>query len=179
MGTFVNWRNGSHDMDAGREVFETIVKRNPNAKVEAMQLDLSSLASLRKFAVDFKPSGLPLNILINQRLNIGISNWCSIDAPVSAVDSFSFNGDEEKADNHQSYVERKHQFPAMVAVLRCAANLSYLYALGDETIAFIPIDKDMSTDMSCLMDASSSIASHQTVVHSMSCDPTGECGICK
>ncbi|OMO71782.1 Short-chain dehydrogenase/reductase SDR [Corchorus olitorius] len=60
---------GVRNMNAGREVKETIVKQNPNAKVDAMALDLSSLASVRKFAADFKSSGLPLNILIN---NAGI-----------------------------------------------------------------------------------------------------------
>ncbi|KAL1086434.1 hypothetical protein V6Z11_D08G115800 [Gossypium hirsutum] len=57
------------NMTTGREVKETIAKRNPNAKIDAMELDLSSLASVRKFAADFISSGLPLNILIN---NAGI-----------------------------------------------------------------------------------------------------------
>ncbi|KAK9291340.1 hypothetical protein L1049_019285 [Liquidambar formosana] len=50
---------------AGREVKEAIVKEIPTAKVDAMQLDLSSMASIRKFASDFNSSGLPLNILVN------------------------------------------------------------------------------------------------------------------
>lgn len=52
------------NMTAGREVKETIAKRNPNAKIDAMELDLSSIASVRKFAADFISSGLPLNILM-------------------------------------------------------------------------------------------------------------------
>ncbi|KAM6586817.1 hypothetical protein CsatA_009422 [Cannabis sativa] len=54
---------------AGNEVQGTIIKENPCAKVNAMELDLSSIASVRKFATEFNSSGLPLNILIN---NAGI-----------------------------------------------------------------------------------------------------------
>ncbi|XP_022159789.1 short-chain dehydrogenase TIC 32, chloroplastic-like isoform X2 [Momordica charantia] len=53
----------------GRDVQEAIFKENPSAKVDTMELDLSSVASVRKFASNFKSSGLPLNILIN---NAGI-----------------------------------------------------------------------------------------------------------
>ncbi|XVE58511.1 hypothetical protein DITRI_Ditri04bG0175300 [Diplodiscus trichospermus] len=60
---------GVRNMSTGREVKETIVKQNPKAKIDAMELDLSSMASVRKFAADFKSSGLPLNILLN---NAGI-----------------------------------------------------------------------------------------------------------
>ncbi|KAE8710748.1 Short-chain dehydrogenase TIC 32 [Hibiscus syriacus] len=60
---------GVKNMSAGREVKETIAKRNPDAKIDAMELDLSSTASVRKFAADFISSGLPLNILVN---NAGI-----------------------------------------------------------------------------------------------------------
>ncbi|GMI76484.1 hypothetical protein like AT4G23420 [Hibiscus trionum] len=60
---------GVKNMTAGREVKETIVKRNPDAKIDAMELDLSSMASVRKFAADFVSTGLPLNILVN---NAGI-----------------------------------------------------------------------------------------------------------
>ncbi|XP_052874134.1 short-chain dehydrogenase TIC 32, chloroplastic-like isoform X2 [Gossypium arboreum] len=57
------------NMTAGREVKDTIAKRNPNAKIDAMELDLSSLASVRKFAADFISSGLPLNILMYNSLS--------------------------------------------------------------------------------------------------------------
>ncbi|KAJ9706464.1 hypothetical protein PVL29_001795 [Vitis rotundifolia] len=53
------------NMDAGRNVKETILKEIPTAKVDVMELDLSSLASVRKFASEYKSSGLPLNLLIN------------------------------------------------------------------------------------------------------------------
>ncbi|KAL4326370.1 hypothetical protein GQ457_11G032690 [Hibiscus cannabinus] len=60
---------GVRNMTAGREVKEAIAKRNPDAKIDAMELDLSSMVSVRKFAADFVSSGLPLNILVN---NAGI-----------------------------------------------------------------------------------------------------------
>ncbi|KAL0358944.1 UNVERIFIED_CONTAM: Short-chain dehydrogenase, chloroplastic [Sesamum angustifolium] len=56
---------GVRNMAAGKKVKETIVKQIPAAKVDAMELDLSSLASVRKFASEFTSSGRPLNILIN------------------------------------------------------------------------------------------------------------------
>ncbi|RVW42012.1 Short-chain dehydrogenase TIC 32, chloroplastic [Vitis vinifera] len=56
---------GVRNMAAGQEVKEAIVKEIPTAKVDVMELDLSSMASIRKFASEFNSSGLPLNILIN------------------------------------------------------------------------------------------------------------------
>ncbi|XP_022735863.1 short-chain dehydrogenase TIC 32, chloroplastic-like isoform X1 [Durio zibethinus] len=56
---------GVRNLTAGREVQQTLVKQNPTAKIAAMEVDLSSMASVSKFAADFKSSGLPLNILIN------------------------------------------------------------------------------------------------------------------
>ncbi|XP_068315239.1 short-chain dehydrogenase TIC 32, chloroplastic-like isoform X2 [Pyrus communis] len=50
---------------AGKDVREAIVKQIPTAKVDTMEMDLTSLSSVRKFASDFNSSGLPLNILIN------------------------------------------------------------------------------------------------------------------
>ncbi|KAK7380333.1 hypothetical protein VNO78_32841 [Psophocarpus tetragonolobus] len=61
---------GARDVTAAKDVKEAILKEIPTAKVEAMELDLSSLASVRNFASEFISSGLPLNILIN---NAGIS----------------------------------------------------------------------------------------------------------
>ncbi|KAM7494272.1 hypothetical protein LguiB_028881 [Lonicera macranthoides] len=51
--------------DTGKEVKEAILKEIPNAKLDIMELDLSSLASVRKFAAEYISSGLPLNLLIN------------------------------------------------------------------------------------------------------------------
>ena len=52
------------NMEAGRKVKEEVVKENPTAKIDVMELDLSSMASVRKFASDYTSSGLPLNILM-------------------------------------------------------------------------------------------------------------------
>ncbi|XP_040933779.1 short-chain dehydrogenase TIC 32, chloroplastic isoform X3 [Gossypium hirsutum] len=60
---------GVRNVAAGRDVKEAIVKEIPTAKVDTMELDLSSIASVRKFAADFSSSGHPLNLLIN---NAGI-----------------------------------------------------------------------------------------------------------
>ncbi|XP_021820822.1 short-chain dehydrogenase TIC 32, chloroplastic-like [Prunus avium] len=57
------------NQDAGTNVKEAILKEIPEGKIDVMELDLSSLASVRKFAADFKYLDLPLNILIN---NAGI-----------------------------------------------------------------------------------------------------------
>ncbi|VVA31624.1 Hypothetical predicted protein, partial [Prunus dulcis] len=53
------------NMDAGAKVKEAILEEISNAKIDVMELDLSLLASVRKFAADYNSSGLPLNILIN------------------------------------------------------------------------------------------------------------------
>ncbi|XP_027340738.1 short-chain dehydrogenase TIC 32, chloroplastic isoform X2 [Abrus precatorius] len=53
------------NVDAGMNVKETILQEIPSARIDVMELDLSSMASVRKFASDFNSSGLPLNILIN------------------------------------------------------------------------------------------------------------------
>lgn len=52
------------NMDAGRKVREETLKEIPTAKIDVMELDLSSMASVRKFASDYDSSGLPLNILM-------------------------------------------------------------------------------------------------------------------
>lgn len=49
---------------AGKDVKEAIVKEISAAKVDIMELDLSSLASVRKFAADFISSGHSLNMLM-------------------------------------------------------------------------------------------------------------------
>jgi len=55
---------GIRNMAAGAEIKETILRDNPTAKIGMMELDLSSLESVRKFAAQFKSCGLPLNILV-------------------------------------------------------------------------------------------------------------------
>lgn len=52
------------NLEAGRNVKEAIVKEIPTAKIDVMELDLSSMASVRKFASDYNSSDLPLNLLM-------------------------------------------------------------------------------------------------------------------
>ncbi|XP_077241920.1 short-chain dehydrogenase TIC 32, chloroplastic-like [Tasmannia lanceolata] len=56
---------GVRNLDAGTDVKETIIKEMPSAKVDVMELDLSSMTSVRKFTSEFNSMDLPLNILIN------------------------------------------------------------------------------------------------------------------
>ncbi|XP_014505495.1 short-chain dehydrogenase TIC 32, chloroplastic [Vigna radiata var. radiata] len=60
---------GVRNLVTAKDVKEGILKEIPSAKLDYMELDLSSMASVRKFASNFISSGLPLNILIN---NAGI-----------------------------------------------------------------------------------------------------------
>ncbi|KAI7728074.1 hypothetical protein M8C21_030623 [Ambrosia artemisiifolia] len=46
-------------------VKENILQDTPDAKVDVMELDLSSMASVRDFAAKYHSSGFPLNILVN------------------------------------------------------------------------------------------------------------------
>lgn len=52
------------NMAAGMDAKDAIIKEIPTAKVDILELDLSSLAPVRKFASDFTIKGLPLNILM-------------------------------------------------------------------------------------------------------------------
>lgn len=57
------------NVDAGKNLKEKLIEEIPAAKLDVLELDLSSLASVKKFASEFKSLGLPLNVLIN---NAGI-----------------------------------------------------------------------------------------------------------
>ncbi|RZC92377.1 hypothetical protein C5167_003982 [Papaver somniferum] len=57
--------NGIGAETARMAVKETLVKETPSAKVYVLELDLSSMASVRKFVAEFKVLSLPLKILIN------------------------------------------------------------------------------------------------------------------
>ncbi|GLU21117.1 hypothetical protein SLE2022_372790 [Rubroshorea leprosula] len=61
---------GVRNISAGSDVKEAIVKEIPSAKVDVMELDLSSFESVRKFASEYNSSDRPLNLLIN---NAGIA----------------------------------------------------------------------------------------------------------
>ncbi|KAL3645678.1 Short-chain dehydrogenase TIC 32, chloroplastic [Castilleja foliolosa] len=52
------------NVDTGKKVKEMIIKEVPNAKIDVMELDLSSFASVRKFASEYNSLPLPLNLLI-------------------------------------------------------------------------------------------------------------------
>lgn len=55
---------GVRNMAAGKQVQESIVTEIPTAKVKAMELDLNSMESVRKFASDFNSTGQSLNLLM-------------------------------------------------------------------------------------------------------------------
>ncbi|PWA35884.1 glucose/ribitol dehydrogenase [Artemisia annua] len=57
------------NVESGNKVKFSIVEKIPNAKIDVMELDISSLESVRKFVSQYCAKGLPLNILI---LNAGI-----------------------------------------------------------------------------------------------------------
>ncbi|KAK9061476.1 hypothetical protein SSX86_018657 [Deinandra increscens subsp. villosa] len=50
---------------AANEAKQIILENNKNAKIDVLELDLSSLKSVKAFADNFKAHNLPLNILIN------------------------------------------------------------------------------------------------------------------
>ncbi|MQM16805.1 hypothetical protein Taro_049766 [Colocasia esculenta] len=56
-------------LEAAAKAKESLLEGNPDAKIEVMELDLGSLASVQSFARAFLSSGRPLNILVN---NAGI-----------------------------------------------------------------------------------------------------------
>ncbi|KAH6804298.1 Rossmann-fold superfamily protein [Perilla frutescens var. frutescens] len=53
------------NVDAGRKAEEVMINEIPAAKIDVMELDLSSFESIRKFASEFLALAIPLNILIN------------------------------------------------------------------------------------------------------------------
>ncbi|XP_066339782.1 short-chain dehydrogenase TIC 32, chloroplastic-like isoform X3 [Miscanthus floridulus] len=53
------------NVSAGLEAREAIVAKIPGARIDVLELDLSSIASVRRFASEFGSLNLPLNILIN------------------------------------------------------------------------------------------------------------------
>uniref|UniRef100_A0A2P2LEM0 Short-chain dehydrogenase n=4 Tax=Rhizophora mucronata TaxID=61149 RepID=A0A2P2LEM0_RHIMU len=62
----------ARNLEAGGNAREAILKEIPSSKVDVMQLDLSSMASVRKFASNFTSSSLPLNILVNNAGIMGV-----------------------------------------------------------------------------------------------------------
>ncbi|CAN8284909.1 unnamed protein product [Cochlearia groenlandica] len=73
---------------AANESKEMILEINPNAKIDYIQLDLSSIKSVRSFAHQFLALNLPLNILIN---NAGVM-FCPFQLTEDGVESqFAIN----------------------------------------------------------------------------------------
>ncbi|XP_010553028.1 PREDICTED: short-chain dehydrogenase TIC 32, chloroplastic-like [Tarenaya hassleriana] len=60
---------GARNMGAAENAKAEILKHNSSARVTVLELDLSSIASVRSFVRDFDSLSLPLNLLIN---NAGI-----------------------------------------------------------------------------------------------------------
>jgi len=52
------------NVSAGLAAKEDIVAKVPGARVNVLELDLSSMASVRRFAAEFESLNLPLNILM-------------------------------------------------------------------------------------------------------------------
>lgn len=52
------------NVENGKKVKEAIIEEIPNVKIEVMELDLSSMASVRNFASEYCSLNLPLNILM-------------------------------------------------------------------------------------------------------------------
>ncbi|KAK1614977.1 hypothetical protein QYE76_020494 [Lolium multiflorum] len=55
----------ARNIAAADSVRQAVLAATPAATLDVMELDLSSMASVRKFAADFNAKGLPLNILVN------------------------------------------------------------------------------------------------------------------
>lgn len=54
----------ARNVEAANEAKQNILKSNENAKIDVLQLDLSSLKSVKDFADNFIALNLPLNILM-------------------------------------------------------------------------------------------------------------------
>lgn len=55
---------GARNTKAANEAKQLILNENENAKIDVLELDLSSLKSVKVFADSFKALNLPLNILM-------------------------------------------------------------------------------------------------------------------
>ena len=54
----------ARNLEAANKAKQTIIKSNEKAKIDVLQLDLSSLKSVKAFADSFLALNLPLNILM-------------------------------------------------------------------------------------------------------------------
>ncbi|WOL10546.1 hypothetical protein Cni_G19304 [Canna indica] len=63
---------GVRNLSTGHKVKEEIIKEAQNARIDVLELDLSSMASVKNFASEFVSLNLPLNILINNAGVLGV-----------------------------------------------------------------------------------------------------------
>lgn len=54
----------SRTLESGMKAKESLLEQNPNSKLDIMEMDLSSLESVRKFAQSFNSRNKHLNILM-------------------------------------------------------------------------------------------------------------------
>lgn len=52
------------NIEAGKKEKENLIEKTPNAKLDVMELDISSMESVRCFASEYRSKGFPLNILM-------------------------------------------------------------------------------------------------------------------
>lgn len=52
------------NMENGKKIKENILTSIPNAKIDFMELNLSSMESIRKFSKEYNSAGHPLNLLM-------------------------------------------------------------------------------------------------------------------
>jgi len=62
----------ARDVKRGEAAAQAIREAHPDASIEVMQLDLASLASVRRFAEMYKAQALPLHVLINNAGALGL-----------------------------------------------------------------------------------------------------------
>lgn len=55
---------GARNLEAANKAKQQLLEENPNAKLEVLKLDLSSIKSTTEFAHNFLDLNLPLNILM-------------------------------------------------------------------------------------------------------------------
>ena len=64
--SFVVWTPGCRSVMAGSIAANRLEEQTGNANVTVLELDLASLASIRKFCTAFRKLGLPLHVLISK-----------------------------------------------------------------------------------------------------------------
>ncbi|XP_043708295.1 short-chain dehydrogenase TIC 32, chloroplastic-like isoform X2 [Telopea speciosissima] len=69
----------SRNLESGLKVKEVLLKEQPNAKLEVMEMDLASIKSVTSFARSFNSSHRHLNILVNNAAIMGCPFQLSVD----------------------------------------------------------------------------------------------------